>query len=95
MAGECVVRRRPGGWELHPVQAGRTPLGVLAEPLFAVSGTVRYYNILARSDFCTVEELAATPGGWPAPDEAGWPDDGYCDPADAARPGLGISDGDR
>jgi hypothetical protein len=49
------------GWELHPVQAGRTPLSVLAEPLSAASGSVRYYNILARSDYCSVEELAATP----------------------------------
>jgi hypothetical protein len=49
------------GWEPHQVRAGRTPLSVLAGPLFAVSGSVRYYNTLARSDFCTVEELAATP----------------------------------
>lgn len=58
---ELLASGAAAGWELHPVQAGQTPLGVLAEPLFAVSGSVRFYNILARSDFCTVEELAATP----------------------------------
>jgi hypothetical protein len=49
------------GWGLHQVPAGQTPLEVLADPLLAASGAVRYYNLLLRSGFTTVEEVAATP----------------------------------
>ena len=33
----------------------------LAEPLLAISGAVRFYNLLLRGGFATVEEVAATP----------------------------------
>lgn len=49
------------GWGLHPVPDGQTPLEVLAEPLLAASGAVRYYHLLVRHGFTTVEEVAATP----------------------------------
>jgi len=39
------------GWGLHPVPAGQTPLHVLADPLLAVSGAVRHYNLLCRNGF--------------------------------------------
>ncbi len=49
------------GWELHPVPGGSTPLHALAAPLRRLSGTVRFYNLLDRSGFAYVEEVAATP----------------------------------
>jgi hypothetical protein len=49
------------GWELHPVPAGRTPLHALAAPLRQLSGNGRFYNLLDRSGFAYVEEVAATP----------------------------------
>lgn len=58
---ELLATGAAPGWELHPVRDGRTPLHVLAEPLLALSGATRHYNLLRRNDFATVEELAATP----------------------------------
>lgn len=58
---ELLAEGAAPGWELHPVRDGRTPLHVLAEPLLALSGATRDYNLLRRNDFATVEELAATP----------------------------------
>lgn len=49
------------GWELHPVPGGRTPLHALAAPLRRLSGNGRFYNLLDRSGFAYVEEVAATP----------------------------------
>jgi hypothetical protein len=49
------------GWELHPVPGGRTPLQVLAGPLRHLSGNGRFFNLLDRSGFAYVEEVAATP----------------------------------
>lgn len=49
------------GWELHPVPGGRTPLHTLAAPLRHLSGNGRFYNLLDRSGFASVEEVAATP----------------------------------
>jgi len=49
------------GWELHPVPGGLTPLQVLAGPLRRVSGNGRFFNLLDRSGFAYVEEVAATP----------------------------------
>jgi hypothetical protein len=51
------------GWDLHPVPAGRTPLHVLAGPLHRLSGSDRFYNLLERSGFASVEEVAAMPEG--------------------------------
>jgi Bacterial RNA polymerase, alpha chain C terminal domain len=58
---ELLAEGAATGWELHPVRDGRTPLHVLAEPLLALSGATRDYNLLRRNGFATVEELAATP----------------------------------
>ena len=58
---ELVASQAAPGWELHPVPPGRTPLRLLAAPLLTVSGGERSYNLLARSGFATVEEVAATP----------------------------------
>jgi len=49
------------GWELHPVPDGCTPLQVLAGPLRRLSGNGRFFNLLDRSGFAYVEEVAATP----------------------------------
>lgn len=49
------------GWELHPVPGGCTPLHVLAGPLRRLSGNGRFFNLLDRSGFAHVEEIAATP----------------------------------
>jgi hypothetical protein len=49
------------GWELHPVPGGRTPVQALAEPLRRLSGNSRFFNLLDRSGFAYVEEVAATP----------------------------------
>jgi hypothetical protein len=49
------------GWELHPVPGGRTPLRMLDEPLRCLSGNGRFLNLLDRSGFSYVEEVAATP----------------------------------
>lgn len=49
------------GWELHPVPGEATPLHALAAPLRRLSGTGRFYNLLDRSGFTRVEEVAATP----------------------------------
>jgi hypothetical protein len=49
------------GWELHPVPGGRTALNVLAGPLYRLSGQQRFYNLLDRTGFAWVEEVAATP----------------------------------
>jgi hypothetical protein len=51
------------GWDLHPVQAGHTPLNVLAGPLHQLSGSDRFYNLLERNGFASVEEVTATPEG--------------------------------
>jgi hypothetical protein len=58
---ELIATGIASGWELHPVVATQTPLRVLAEPLAALSGAERYYNLLRRSGFATAEEVAATP----------------------------------
>ena len=58
---ELVAAGAAPGWALHPVPPGRTPLYRLAEPLLAVSGAVRFYNLLLRGGFATAEEVAATP----------------------------------
>ena len=49
------------GWDLHPVPAGHTPLHVLAGSLHSLSGSDRFYNLLERNGFASVEEVAATP----------------------------------
>jgi len=49
------------GWHLNPVPVGRTPVHELAGPLHSMSGSVRYYNLLARFGFVTIEEVAVTP----------------------------------
>ena len=49
------------GWDLHPVPGGHTPLQALAAPLRRLSGMNRFYNLLDRSGFAYVEEVAATP----------------------------------
>ena len=49
------------GWDLHPVPDGHTPLHALAAPLLLLSGSNRYYNLLDRSGFAYVEEVAAAP----------------------------------
>lgn len=49
------------GWELHPVPGDRTPLQALAEPLRRLSGNGRFFNLLDRSGFAYIEEIAATP----------------------------------
>jgi hypothetical protein len=48
------------GWALHPVPPGRTPLDVLALPLLRRTGSKRFYNILDRNGFASVEEVVAT-----------------------------------
>ena len=58
---ELVAAGAAPGWALHPVPPGRTPLDRLAEPLLAVSGAARFYNLLLRGGFATAEEVAATP----------------------------------
>lgn len=47
------------GWTLQPLPGTRTPLDALAPHLLRLSGTVRYRNLLARSGFAYVEEIAA------------------------------------
>ena len=49
------------GWELHSVPGRRSPLQMLAEPLRGLSGNGRFFNLLDRSGFTYVEEVAATP----------------------------------
>ena len=49
------------GWDLHPVPAGHTPLHVLGGPLHSLSGSTRFYNLLERNGFASVEEVAAMP----------------------------------
>jgi hypothetical protein len=64
LAGELrrlIAAGEEPGWELHPVPGGRTPLHALAAPLRRLSGSNRYFNLLDRSGFAYVEELAATP----------------------------------
>lgn len=58
---ELLLEGSAPGWHLNPVVPGRTPLHELAEPLLTVSGSVRYHNLLGRSGFVTIEEVAATP----------------------------------
>ncbi len=41
--------------------AGHTPLYVLAGPLHRLPGSDRFYNLLERNGFASVEEVAATP----------------------------------
>ena len=43
--------------------AGHTPLHGLAGPLHHLSGSDRFYNLLERNGFASVEEVAATPEG--------------------------------
>jgi hypothetical protein len=64
LAGELrrlIAAGEEPGWELHPVPGGRTPLHALAAPLLRLSGSNRYFNLLDRSGFAYVEEIAATP----------------------------------
>lgn len=49
------------GWQLHPVPGGRTAVQALVVPLRGLSGSNRFFNLLDRSGFCYVEEIAATP----------------------------------
>ena len=49
------------GWELHPVPGARTPLHALAAPLLRSTGSNRCFNLLDRSGFVYVEEVAVTP----------------------------------
>jgi hypothetical protein len=49
------------GWDLHPMPAGHTPLYALAGPLHRLSGSHRFYNLLERNGFASVEEVAAMP----------------------------------
>lgn len=49
------------GWTLHPVPPGDTPLDVLVAPLLRRCGHMRFYNLLEREGFASVEEVAATP----------------------------------
>ncbi len=58
---ELLAAGAAPGWALHPVPPGQTPLDLLAGPLLAASGAVRFYNLLLRSGFATAEEVAATP----------------------------------
>ncbi len=47
------------GWDLHPAPPGHAPLYALAGPLHHLSGSYRFYNLLERNGFATVEEVAA------------------------------------
>ena len=58
---ELLTSGAAPGWELHPLPPGQTPLRVLVEPLLAASRGHRFYNLLNRFGFATVEEVAATP----------------------------------
>jgi hypothetical protein len=58
---ELIARGGAPGWQLRPVPVGRTPLRELADPLLTASRSNRYYNLLDRNGFSTVEEVAATP----------------------------------
>ena len=58
---ELIARGGAPGWQLRPVPVGRTPLSELAGPLLTASRSNRYYNLLDRNCFSTVEEVAATP----------------------------------
>jgi hypothetical protein len=58
---ELVAAGEAPGWELHPVPGGRTALHALIAPLRRLSGSGRVYNVLDRSGFAYVEEVAATP----------------------------------
>lgn len=49
------------GWELRAMPAILTPLHKLAAPLLSESGSNRFYNMLERSGFGYVEEVAAAP----------------------------------
>jgi hypothetical protein len=60
---ELLVGQAAPGWELQPLPPNRTPLHLLAEPLLTVSAGQRFYNLLDRNGFATVEEVAATPDG--------------------------------
>jgi hypothetical protein len=53
----------PSCSELHAAPDGRTPLHVLAAPLYTVTGQTRFYNLLDREGFRYVEEVAVTPDG--------------------------------
>jgi hypothetical protein len=64
LAGELrrlVAAGEAPGWELHPVPGGRTALHALVAPLRRMTGGGRVYNVLDRSGFAFVEEVAATP----------------------------------
>jgi hypothetical protein len=64
LAGELRMLIEAGaepGWQLHPVPGGRTPVPALAVPLHRLSGSSRFFNLLDRSGFSCVEEVAATP----------------------------------
>jgi hypothetical protein len=58
---KLVTAGHAPGWELHPVPGGRTALHALAVPLHRMSGSRRFFNLLDRSGFAFVEEVAATP----------------------------------
>jgi hypothetical protein len=55
-AREALAAGDVPGWILQPVRSSSTPLHVL-RPLL----TTRYYGILSRNGFSTVEEVEATP----------------------------------
>ena len=55
-ARQALTAREVPGWTLQPVRSSSTPLHVL-QPLLAT----RYYGILSRNGFSTVEEVEATP----------------------------------
>jgi hypothetical protein len=58
---KLIAAGQEPGWQLHPVPGGRTPLQALAAPLYRLSGSNRYFNLLDRSGFACVEEVAAMP----------------------------------
>jgi hypothetical protein len=64
LAGELrklIAAGEAPGWELHLVPGGRTALHALVAPLRRLTGGGRVYNVLDRSGFAFVEEVAATP----------------------------------
>ena len=50
-----------GGWDLQPVDMGATPLAVIAQALRDDTGSNRFYNILQKADFGTLQEVDACP----------------------------------
>lgn len=56
-ATACWPRSSGGSWR----PGGHTPLHVLAGPLYRLSGSYRFYNLLEQHGYGSVEEVAATP----------------------------------